>query len=349
MILLHSYKANGMKNALPVLIVLSVVAVFSGCQTKKKAPDVSGIHVNVQVQRFEKDLFGLNLDSLPQQIPELKKKYGTFMDLFSNRIIQVGRVNEPDFPELLKKYLTDYSVNRLYTSCMNEYPEVDFLNRQLDGAFRYYAYYFPGKGIPHVYTFVGGFSQSIATSDNILAIALEKYLGRNNAIYNELNPPLPQYLKFNMEKEMMASDAMKGWLMTEFPKPDSLRTLLDEMIYNGKVLCVLHDLMPQLPDTLLLGYSPEQMKWCLKNEGGMWTYLVENKLLFKTDQFEIRKFIEESPYTKAFERYSPGRAGVWIGWRLVSRYLEKNPAVTPAMLMAEQDYMKILQESRYDP
>jgi hypothetical protein len=125
--------------------------------------------------------------------------------------------------------------------------------------------------------------------------------------------------------------------------------LIHNMIYNGKILYLVKSLMPAESDSVLLGYSDNQINWLLKNEKNIWTFLVERKLLFSTDQVMIRKFIEEAPYTKNLTHDSPGQAGVWIGWRIVTEYMKKNPAVSLADLMNNQDYLKILEESRYDP
>ena len=92
-----------------------------------------------------------------------------------------------------------------------------------------------------------------------------------------------------------------------------------------------------------------QLKWLRRNEKNMWTFIVEKKFLFSTDQGMIRKFIDETPFTKEFGRESPGQAGCWIGFRIVNSYMLKNPHVSIQELIWEQDFLKILERSRYDP
>jgi len=81
----------------------------------------------------------------------------------------------------------------------------------------------------------------------------------------------------------------------------------------------------------------------------MWATLIENKFLFSTDRFTIDKFILEGPFTKDFGRESPGRAAVWIGFRIVGAYMANNADVTLQQLMDDTDYMKILNQSTYNP
>jgi len=330
------------------LILFAILFIVS-CSEERKRPDISKINVEIKVKRFEKDIFSNNLDSLTFQIDPLKQKYGEFFDIFNYKIIQLSNYKAPGYPRLLKDYLTDFSVNQWYNKCKELFPNVNFLEDGLKQSFRYYTFYFPKKTIPQVVTFVGGLSQTIVTSDSCLGIALDKYLGRDCQLYLEVNPPIPTYLRNRMYKEKMVSDCMKGWLLTEFEKPDSARSLLQNMVYQGKILFLLKNLLPDDPDTVVLGYELKQLKWLQKNEKNMWTYIVEKKLLFSTDQVLIRKFVDEAPFTKDFTRESPGEAGCWIGYRIVSAYMKRNSQVSIPALLAESDCMKILEGSRYDP
>jgi hypothetical protein len=108
-------------------------------------------------------------------------------------------------------------------------------------------------------------------------------------------------------------------------------------------------MLPHQPDSLIMGFSDEEMNFCLNNEAEMWEYLVENKLLFETDRMTIRKFTGVGPFTKDFTSESPARAAVWIGWRIVEAYSRKNPHIGLKEIMNEKDYQKILTISEYNP
>jgi hypothetical protein len=90
------------------------------------------------------------------------------------------------------------------------------------------------------------------------------------------------------------------------------------------------------------------MDFCSNNEKQMWTYLIEEKLLFITDHFRINQFIEESPFTKDFSTDSPGKAAVWIGYRIIESYVKKNN-ISIGQLSHENDFQYMLNESRYNP
>ena len=81
----------------------------------------------------------------------------------------------------------------------------------------------------------------------------------------------------------------------------------------------------------------------------MWTFLVEHKLLFNTENLTIKKLTGEAPFTSLFPRESPGRADVWVGFRIVSAYMKHHNDVSLKTLMEDLDYQKILNGAKYDP
>jgi hypothetical protein len=152
-----------------------------------------------------------------------------------------------------------------------------------------------------------------------------------------------------MYKERITTDCMRLWAMTEFPFNDSVNNLVCNMIYEGSVMYFVDKMIPDKPDTLKWGFTGREMEFCKNNEEQMWSYLVENKLLFNSDRFTIDKFIREGPFTKDFSSESPARAAVWLGYNIVRSYLEHHKEIGLKDLMIEHDYQEILNASYYNP
>ena len=108
-------------------------------------------------------------------------------------------------------------------------------------------------------------------------------------------------------------------------------------------------MLPELNDTILFGFTAGQMKFCRNNERQMWQYMIENDLLFSTDQFVIRKLTGNAPFTSYFTNESPGMAAIWLGFRIVESCMMKNRDMTLADLMGTRDIQALLQKARYDP
>jgi hypothetical protein len=330
---------------LPVIFVFSVF--FHACKKDPYQTDITGIKMVLQISRFEEDLFTLDFDSIPASIPVLKARYGDFFDIFNYRIINIGGSDMVTYPDYLKSFLTDYLNNEVYRVTMEVFPDLEDLQSRLNDAFRRYHYHFPDMQIPQVYSFISRFNQSIVTSDGLLAVGLDNYLGLDTEFYKRL--ARHQYQINNMHPAKIPSDCLLGWGITEFEFNDSIDNVLSNMIYHGRNAHFTKWMLPDQADSLIMGFSAEQMRFCQNNESRMWEYMVEEKVLFETDRMTIQKFTGSGPFTADFTRESPARAALWLGWRIVEDYMKQNSRLTLQDLMEEQDYQKILTLSKYNP
>jgi hypothetical protein len=330
---------------LPVSLVF--VMLFQACKKDPYHTDIAGIEMDLQIYRFEEDLFGLDFDSISAAIPMLKDRYGDFFDIFNYRIINIGGSDQVTYPDYLKSFLTDYLNNEVYRVTMEVFPDLDALETELNNAFKRYHYHFREMPVPEVYSFISRFNQSIVTSDGLLAVGLDNYLGRDTEFYKRL--ARHQYQINNMHPAKIPSDCLLGWGITEFEFNDSMDNVLSNMIYHGRNAYFTKWMLPEQPDSLILGFTAEQMRFCRNNESRMWEYMVEEKVLFETDRMTIQKFTGSGPFTGDFTRESPARAAVWLGWRIVEDYMRHNSRVSLQDLMDENDYQKILTLSKYNP
>ena len=230
---------------------------------------------------------------------------------------------------------------------MAEHLDTIQLRKNLEFAFRHYKYYFPEKEIPIVYTCISGLNQSVVTAEKLIGISLDKYLGVNSRFYKQLG--LPVYKRRNMHPEKIVPDAMYAWAVTEWPKSDNANNLLSQMIHEGKMLYFMDAMLPEISDTLKIGFTKKQLDYCRKNEASMWTFMAEQKLLFSTDRMSIKRFIDDGPYTTPFTDQSPARTGAWLGWQIVRSYMNQNKDVELVDLMNNTDFQVILNQSGYRP
>jgi hypothetical protein len=329
-------------------LIIIAIGCLSSCRKNHYKVSISSIKANIEIKRLEKDLFTLNPDEIPATIPVLKKEYRGFLQYFS-RVINTGDINEPSFGDMLVRFCTDKQNNDVYKLLITVYPDVKKIEAGLSDAFRHFRYYFPDKPVPAVYTCMTGFNYSIITGDSVLGIGLERYLGADCEYYPRLE--IYKYMAARMTPEYVVPDCMYGWAASEWVF-DSLKysahNVLSEVIHEGKLRYFQKCMLPDTPDELIFGFNSDQMKFCRNNENQMWQYLIENDLLFKTDQFTINKLTGEAPFTSFFTSESPGKAAVWLGFRIVESYMIKTG--TPLMdLMTETDVQSILEKAKYSP
>jgi hypothetical protein len=328
------------------ILVLFVTTWTIACKHDPFHVNVSGVQVNISISRFEKELFSADPCTLEDSIPVWKKRYGNFLQLFSY-IVKLGNIDDPGFAERLRQFATDHANYIIYKRTEQVFQSLDTFTSDLKDAFKHYHFYFPDKPIPRIITYVSGFNQSAITDDSLLAIGLDKYLGSHEELYRQIG--IYNYLLVNMLPKKLVPDCMMFWGETEFPFHDSINNLLVNMVYRGRLLYFTSAMVPSQPDSIKLGFTAKNLNFCLTNEKYIWTRLIEDKYIFNSDRFTIDKFILEGPFTKDFGRESPARAAVWMGYRIVSAYMAKNPSVTLSQLMEETDYMKILNLSAYNP
>jgi hypothetical protein len=281
-------------------------------------------------------------------VAELRRKYPGFFDLFTYKVIQIGGITDMQFFTGLSQFLTDTLILNVKTETENKFSEFSSIENELKQAFKYYQHHFPNKQLPAIYTCISGFNQSVVTADKMIGIGLDKYLGRDCKWYLKLNST-PQYKILNMHPAKIVSDVAYAWGMTEFDNNSNATTLLDNMIYQGKLMYFVDALLPNMHDTLKIGYTAKQLKWCKMNEALMWASLIENKMLYSNKRMDIIRYTSQAPTTSGFPLDSPGRTGVWLGWQIVRKYMMKFPETTLESLMQNTDYQKILNDSKYYP
>lgn len=338
-----------MRRIIHASILLLLFLHLISCKRNPYRIDISSVDLNIEILRFEEELFSINPDEIMERIPDLKEKYGSFLQLFSF-VINAGDINDPLFAEYLVEFCTDRQNNEVYNSVMEKFSDISNIENELGRAFRHYVRYFPDKTVPSVFTCITGFNSSIITGDKVLAIGLDRYLGADCEYYPLLQ--IYKYVAARMTPEHIVPDCMYGWGVSEWDYDEmnyATETVITRMIHEGKIRYFMRCMMPELPDEMIFGFTTDQMKFCRNNEALMWQYLMTHDLLFRTDHLTIRKLTGEAPFTSYFTNESPGRAAVWTGFRIIESYMQRNPGTSLEEMMNDVDVQTLLEKARYNP
>jgi len=333
---------RNIRNIVLILFIILAGLQFESCRRNRLNVNLSGREVSPDFIRFDRLLFDKTIN-----FRELYEKYPHFCNLFTYKVINIGGHDDEQFEMYLGKFLSDTLILNTRNKVEAVFGDGSRLQESIKSAFSHYHYYFPEKKIPQVFTFISGFNQSVVVDEGLIGIGLDKYLGRNCLYYYMLE--IPGYKVSRMYRERIPVDVMYAWGSSEFEKKGSESTLLNQMIYEGKMLFFVDAMLPRLHDTLKIGYTGRQLSWCKKNEAGMWSALIEKKMLYTTKRMDIIRYTGEAPTTSGFPNESPGRTGNWIGWQIVRKYMEKNPEISLSRLMDNTDAQQILNLSGYYP
>ena len=300
--------------------------------------------LTVSIKRYEEDLFAIPIDSLAVGIEKL---YGQYPE----ELIEKDVWRNPQMIEMLKEYLEDPVIQDIYKETIKIFPNLDEIDASLKDALTYYQYYYPKATVPHFYTLVSGIDISSPTvllvNDDIL-IHLDMYLGADCKWYSKI-PNIPKYISERFDKKYLSTDCFKKALVYRHLPDKKNVTLLDYLIEEGKKLYFTELMFPNTPERDIIGYSEEKFQWAETYQYDVWNYMINREELFSKNDKTLIAYIEESPFTKVFQKNSPGRLGAFIGWKLIKSYMKNNPDITLDQLMNQVDAKDILNRSRYKP
>lgn len=343
----NSFGLYKITNSLYSFLVV-ILIIFASCNRNPLKVDISGIETEIEIVRFDQELFNLPMRDTLAELTTLRNEYPGFFDLFTWKVIGVGGIEEEHFPKIMGEFLTDTMILNVKTLVEDEFSDFEKTEEELIEAFKYFQYHFPEKELPAIFTTISGFNQSVFTAEGLIGVSLDKYLGRDCSYYKQLST-VPLYKIKNMHPQKLISDVAYAWGMTEFDERGAATTLLDHIVHQGKLMYLVDAMLPEMHDSLKIGYTAEQLFWCKNNEPQMWNFLVEKRMLYTNKRMDILRFINDAPYTTGFPTESPGRSGVWIGWQIVRQYMKKRKEVTVSELMRNTDYQQILNDSGYYP
>jgi hypothetical protein len=244
------------------------------------------------------------------------------------------------------KFKHDSSIMRLYDTVKAHYPNMKKQEAELSDAFAYFRHYFPNTPYPGVYSCISEFGPAAATCDTAIFVSLDMYLGSSFPYYNYFD--FPEYMQHRFRGEYITPNIVKA-LVKSLASDSVGRRLIDLMIAEGKIIYIAKKLMPHTPDSLIMTYKNNQINWLNENEGQVWGFFIENKLLYNNAMMDVRKYITDGPTTSGMPRESPGNVGSWVGYRIVKQYMSKHPKTTMTELINLTDGQKMLSEAKYKP
>lgn len=337
-------KKNDIEFVTRILYVVFCILFINSCTKNPLKKDVSNIDVAIKIERFDQDIKNISKGNVENNISNLKSQYSDFFTIYNTQIINIVDENNQSYLRYLNLFLNDYAVKKAYSEVDVLFNNMDNVEEELNSALKYYKYYYPNNNIPQITTFISGFNLSIVLTDNHLGIGLDKYLGADCQLYEMLG--IERYLRYDMSSEYISVDVVRALAENDFPNEQENKNLLSEMLYNAKILYFINAMLPDIDDARLNKYSASQLGYCKHFEKELWINIIENKKLFTTDIFEIRKLTQNSPYTAQFGPDCPPRVVNFLGLQIIRSYM-KNNKVSLQNLMEDTDYQSILQNSNY--
>lgn len=323
------------------ILFVSLVSFCWACNTSPDAfdrPDISGISVDVDIIRLERVLFGANSKSEVKSFLEQNKP-------FARNFLRLDEYpNDSVVANQLYSLIKNPSLDTVYQESQQVFGEMESIREDFETAFKYIKYYYPDFEAPPVYTIVTGFGNDLFVSDEMIVIGLDYFLGEQ-AAYRPAQ--IPNYILRRYTPAHVVPTCMLLLSQQYNVIDQDDQTMLADMIFYGKSYYFTDFVLPETPDSLLIGYTAEEMEGVQANERIIWEHFLKNELLYESNHMVKKKYLEERPNTLEIGNKAPGRIATWVGWQIVKDYMRRKEDVTLPELMANPNARQILEEAKY--
>ena len=331
-----------------LVVIVACLLVVPGCQRKRQYYPRTMPERTVEIIRFDSALLAIRANHAADDVQALYADYPDFMSTFVEQALGVNAIDTDYLAEALPLFVSDTMYGFKQTNAREQevFADISDIQSSLNKAFSRILYLYPETEIPTLYLFISGFNASIFFEEDLIGIGADMYLGSDYEYYNRV---VYEYQKQTMRKECIPVDVVSAYLFRTLPYTSDKSRLLDQMMYRGKIMYLTAQIFDELPGYEVMGWTKEQWNWCVKNERGIWHLVMDKRDLFKTESLVLTSYLNDGPFTSEVSQDSPGRLGIWIGWRIAESYMEHNESVSLQELMAEGDAQKILENSYYKP
>lgn len=338
-----------------LLFTAFVLSACNGCNNNSFEHPRKPIKAHpypVKLERFEKELFETDTNNLQAGLQKLYDKYGLFYTSYANDIMRMPlEPNDPLFIRPMSMLLQIGRLQELQQIVDSNFSDVSDLENELSTAMGIYHQEFPEATIPRFVTFISEFGNGNVIYDSMICIGLDFFMNKRFAdFYRALS--VPEFRVNKMQRNYIVPNSIRALAFGQYDYQTSKdKRFLAQMIIEGKKCYFVKALLPEVEDSVVMGYSKSQLEWCRNNELDIWTHFIDKNMLYEANPGKFMRYLNDGPFTVAEDvpAESSPAIGTWIGLQIVNHYMKENPGVTLKQMMDETDFEKILKLSKYRP
>ena len=341
-----------MKNFIKYIVIITILIACLSCDSSYSKINLKNDKwKNYETIRLDKNLLSAKNTT---EIHQAFIKYPQLYQNFYSRMLRAGDMKDVQVEKLSKQvkekldqFKSDTVINNILKEIQKEFDDFEYYKLEIaKGLSRYETIFNFRYKSQKIGTFFSLFNADVVEFDSIIWIGLDMYIGPENRITKLIrSESLPQYIKDKMDKKYIVSDVLFGYLMThnyQYMGDD----LLSKILSYGKIAYLMDLILPDEDPENKFRYNANELKWCGQNEKYIWQHIIDEELLYEKDLKKINSFFSPGPYTKNFGKDSPSHIGIWLGYRMIQDYSEKNNLSIKEILL-EKNIQKLL--SAYEP
>jgi hypothetical protein len=330
-----------------IILLITLVSCLMGCSQKRVDPAAGAPNFPLQVEKFDSAFFEMDTFHMQTSMSKLQANYPNFTNDFITKVLMIQSAQDTG---MIKTFI------RIYMPVYKESKTVNaikFAKPILEDGFKHLHFFFPNYALSHKLTlFVGplGLFKNILLKDAV-AVGLQMYLGENSSWYQSEKMQFisPNYERRKLKPDYIAVDAVEN-IIEEMPKLNEPINLLNQLIEAGKLQYILNACLPNLADSILFGFTNEQVRELKKEEAKIWDYIVAEKLLYTTNESDIAEIIQDQASNNIFGEVFPGNVGKFIGYKIVDAWMQqKEQSNISFEALLQTPAQKIFNNAKYAP
>lgn len=327
--------------------IASTLIILASCGSDPLDIDASNVKVNLEFVNVDSVFVNSDSSGLIQAHHRFKQEIPGIYEYQLGYCLGIGNVEDTAFYNSIRLFLKEPYIARVEQRISEKFKNLNPVQSKITDGFKHLKFHFSKGSIPGNVVFMNSFFASNAFStEKEIGIGLERYLGKETDVIKELPPDkFYEWMKEGLDEKFMARDALCSWIMTHYVE-DVNGNLAEHLIRWGKIIYLTEAAFPSESDALIIRYSEEDLQWALDHEFDVWTYLVTDKLLFKTDEKMRINLINDGPFTVGLPEKGPDRLGQFLGWRMVKKYMEIKKVSLEELI--KTPYTTILSEYEID-
>lgn len=321
-----------------LILIFSLFTFFFSLNSCKKENqniwkvDIENKDQKVDITDISKEFFDPKIS-----IETFKIKYPWFQGSVKDEDF-VKRKNNPEEIKVYNEAASKIDLNKLSTD--------------LSALFARVRHYFPQFKNPKVFTFSSStqmYQEPIIfdPQQNYLFIDISGFMGEKNEFYKGIE----EFFKTSMNPENIVPKISEAIAITLVPYDKESQKFMDLMVYNGKIMTLQDAFLPDFADHLKMHHSKKQYDWSVANEVNIWTFFVEEDLLFSPDPRLSERFIVIGPFSKFYtevDRESSPQVGIFTGWQICRKFFNNKPE-TKLQDFLNMNATEIFNQSEYKP
>ncbi|MFN8353430.1 MAG: gliding motility protein [Spirosomataceae bacterium] len=332
-----------------VLVAISLL-LFVSCKERAKTETTEVAPIKVSIQRLEPELVACKNQA--EVLSFLNKRKS-----IAEAYFQVPAQEFPNLAAQLWSIINNPGLKEFYEQSKEPafFQNVSDIEADFSELFTHLSAYDSTFKAPKIYTLFMGFMSGafkgflfdqmdgLYVSDSLVVIGLDFFMGKKA----KFRPQVYDYQLRRYQREYIVPTAALVYSYAYNETDLSNKTLLSDMVFAGKGLTFSSAMMPTKNDSLFLHYTGQQLAETTEAQDLVWAHLINEQLLYKTDQFIKGKYMGDAPSTPSVGPRCPGSIGRWVGWRIVRKLQETNPDLSLKQLMQMADAQKLLEASKY--